>query len=125
MQDLDPIWIDWPRTRIRRALETDEGEVVRFVVQLEYNPYAVYEEFREDGWMVVARFDHDATPGGGHDVAEEGLHLDIYREGERVRRSWDFPPVVLSHAMGYGERYLQEHSDQLLARFHDWHHFDN
>jgi len=25
MVEIEPIWIDWPSARIRRAIETDEG----------------------------------------------------------------------------------------------------
>ena len=124
MTDLGPIWLEWPHTRIRRELRTERGEVVRFVAQLEYNPSARYDVQPPSEWMVVARFDHDRTSAGGHDIAEEGLHLDIYRDGERYRRSWDFPRVPLPRAMDYCESYLEKHSDRLLARFDEWHEFN-
>jgi len=53
--------------------------VTRFTVQLEYR--------HDDEWREVVRYDHDGTDiGGGHDVTEEGLHIDIYRDGEQYRR---------------------------------------
>ena len=124
MKELDPLWLEWPHTRVRRRLETDAGVVRKFVVQLEYNPGADSVERAPDDWLVVARFDHDTTPGGGHDVSEEGLHLDIYRDGERFRRSRDFPSVPLSKAMSYCEEFFENNGDRLVARFKQWEAFN-
>lgn len=125
MVELDPLWIDWPIARIRRDLDVDDGTVSRFVVQLEYDIAAVDIDPDQSDWRVVARFDHDATSGGGHDVASEGLHLDVYRDGERYARLHGFPDLPLGRAMRYCERYLRNHSDRLLARFEAWHAIDH
>lgn len=121
MTELDPLWIDWPHARIRRELDTDQDTVTRFVVQLEYNIATVASDYSDPEWRVVARFDHDTTTEGGHDVTDEGLHLDIYRDGARYQRSRSFPTLPPGKAMRYAESYLQTHSDQLLARFEQWH----
>lgn len=119
MAEIEPIWIDWPRVKIRRNIETEAGNLARFVVQLEYDTAVGDEETR--AWRVVSRFDHDQSSGGGHDVSEEGLHLDIYRDGKRYARSRNFPKLPPGDAMRYGETYLREHADRLVARFELWH----
>lgn len=119
MVEIEPIWIDWPRARVRRVIETDGGSMARFVVQLEYDLAAETES--APAWRVVARFDHDVASAGGHDVTEEGLHLDVYREGKRYARARNFPKLPPGPAMRYAESYLRQHADLLLARFERWH----
>ena len=60
---------------------TSIGEVKRFVVQLEYRVDA-----EQDTWVTVVRYDHDAkgSAEATHDVTEDGLHIDIYRDGKKV-----------------------------------------
>jgi hypothetical protein len=100
--------LDW-RVRRRVGLSTYRGDVVRFVVQLEY---------RLDGeWRAVARFDHDSNSEMGHDVTEEGLHLDVYRDGEKYRVERDFPAVDLNDAVEYCETY----ADRYVIQFERWH----
>ncbi|MDL0124189.1 MULTISPECIES: hypothetical protein [Halobacterium] len=48
----------------------DRGDVTRFLVQLEYR--------LDDTWTEVVRYDHDPKSEFGHNVTEEGLHIDIY-----------------------------------------------
>lgn len=124
MSELDPIWIDWPHVRIPRELDTEQSTVTRFVVQLEYNIATVSPAYSDPEWRVVARFDHDTTSEGGHDITEEGLHLDIYRDGDRYERARGFPILSVGEAMRYAEEYLHEHRDQLLTRFEQWHDLD-
>jgi len=121
MPELDPLWIDWPHARIRRELDTEQDTVTRFVVQLEYNIATIDSGYEDPEWRVVARFDHDVTSEGGHDIRDEGLHLDIYRDGRRYERSRSFPRLSVGRAMRYAEAYLQTHSEQLLGRFEEWH----
>lgn len=125
MAEIDPIWIDWPRARIRRRFEADGGSITEFVVQLEYDIDAIPTEQSEPAWRAVARFDHDSTSEGGHDVTEEGLHLDVYRDGERYRRIRGFPRLSPGPAMRYCEEYLMANADRLLARFEGWHDIDH
>lgn len=106
-------WIEHPFARIRFELDTDHGEPTRFVVQLEYEV--------EDEWRVVARFDHDRHGEHAHDVSEEGLRLDVYRNGEKYRVERGFPPVPLSHAPRYCKTYLETNAERLLRRFERWH----
>jgi hypothetical protein len=59
--------------QLRTAFTVDRGDVVQFVTQLEY--------WHNGDWRAVVRYDHDADAEGGHDVTEEGLHRDVYRDG--------------------------------------------
>ena len=70
-------------------------------------------------WRAVARFDHDRD--GPHNVAEEGLHIDVYREGVKAMQSYDFPPVPLEKAPRFCHRYLVENADFIIDRFERWH----
>lgn len=124
MVELEPIWIDWPHARIRRELDIDHGTVIRFVVQLEYNVAAHSSSHIEPDWRVVARFDHDAMAPGGHDVTEEGLHLDIYRDGHRYQRLRGFPLLPAGRAMRFAEETFRVRARRLLARFEQWHDID-
>lgn len=121
MAELDPVWIEWPHARVRRNLDIDHGVVTRFVVQLEYNIATLKPDVEAPEWCVVARFDHDSTSPGGHDITQEGLHLDIYRDGERFERLKGFPTFPAGRAMRYCEEYLLRYSAQLLSRFEYWH----
>ena len=58
------------RVRRRLGFDTDRGDVVRFVVQLEYHYHGE--------WQSVVRYDHDGMDENefAHDVTEGGLHID-------------------------------------------------
>ena len=101
------------RSQIRIGLSTDKGDVTRFFVQLEY--------WREGDWMEVVRFDHNPNTEFGHDITEDGLHMDIYRDGEKYRVREDFPAVKLNRAPRYCTVYIREHADRILRRFEKWH----
>ena len=121
MTDHPPAWIRWPYARIRRELETEQGQVRRFVAQLEYDIEATPTGQNTPDWRTVARFDHDITGEQSHDVREEGLHLDIYRDGEKHQVRTGFPPVPLNRAFRYSEDYLTQNADRLLTQFERWH----
>jgi hypothetical protein len=67
----------------------------------------------------VARFDHDVD--GQHDIEVEGLHLDIYRDGEKWAKSWDFPDIELRYAPDFCQQYLLQNADYFLDQFERWH----
>ena len=121
MTEQEPTWIRWPYARIRRELETERGEVVRFVAQLEYDVQATPSGGNTPDWRPVARFDHDSNAEHGHDVAEEGPHLDLYKDGEKHKVLDNFPPIPLSRAFRYCEEYLKRHADRYLEQFERWH----
>lgn len=121
MGEQGPAWIRWPYARLRRELDTERGEVLRFVVQLEYDVQATPSGQNTPDWRPVARFDHDKQSFHGHDVSEEGLHLDIYKDGEKHKVLTGFPPVPLNRAFDVCEEYLTRRADRLLAQFEEWH----
>jgi hypothetical protein len=106
-------WLEYPHTRLRVEIDKEQGVPTRFVVQLERRV--------GDEWRQVVRFDHDPENPMGHDVVEEGLHMDIYRDGEKARVKDDFPPVPLTDAPRYCITYIRQNADQLLRRFDQWH----
>ncbi|GAA0716848.1 hypothetical protein J2744_000708 [Halorubrum trapanicum] len=106
-------WVEYPHARLRVDIDKTAGVPTRFVVQLER---------RVDGsWRQVVRFDHESENPMGHDITDEGLHMDVYRDGEKVRVKDDFPPVDLTHAPRYCIAYIERHAGVLLRRFERWH----
>ena len=87
-----------------------------FTFQLEYHlgnvsPYP-------NCWRPIARFDHNQHSKKGHDIRDEGLHMDIIDADNTkfdVRRG--FPHVPIEDAPEYCENYLLEHHDTLTAKF--------
>ena len=106
-------WVEYPHARLRVEIDKTAGLPTRFVVQLER---------RADGsWWQVVRFDYEPENPMGHDITEEGLHMDVYRDGEKVRVKDDFPPVDLTHAPRYCIAYIEQYAGVLLRRFEKWH----
>jgi hypothetical protein len=106
-------WIEYPHAQLRFILDTERGTPTRFLVQLEY---------RDEGeWKPVVHFDHNPEGTYGHDMTEEGLHMDIYRDGEQYLVRQDFPPMKLSRAPAYCVSYIKTEADRLLRRFEQWH----
>lgn len=101
------------RVRRRVGFDTERGDVTRFVVQLEYRI--------GNDWIEVVRFDHDPVAEHGHDVTEEGVHMDVYRHGKRVRSEEIFPPMPANDAFTFVEEHLAEHVEGYLRRFERWH----
>jgi hypothetical protein len=119
MDEIGYVWVEWPYARIRRELAVENGVPVRFVYQLEYNMQASYGGLPPHDWRQVARFDHDVE--GPHDVADEGLHIDLYRDGRKYEQTYDFPPIELTDTPDFCQRYLEQNADYLLERFEQWH----
>ena len=101
------------RVQIRTAFTTEHGEVVRFVAQLEY--------WLNGEWMPVVRYDHNREAPGGHDISEEGLHMDIYRDGEKVDAKDVTGPIQPTDAFNYAEEDLRENVKRYIKRFEKWH----
>lgn len=104
--------------RRRLGIDVDRGQVTRFVVQLEYlvNPDS-------EVWATVVRYDHDAlgSDEATHDVTEEGLHIDVYREGEKIDSHELTPPMPANDGLERAEEHLTEHLDGYVRRFERWH----
>lgn len=107
--------------RIRRRLgfDTVRGDVVRFVVQLEY--------YHDDDWHEVVRYDHDGTDENerSHDVSEDGLHIDIYRSGEKVASEYISPPQPPPIALDSAEDHLTKNLERFINRYERWHEIRN
>lgn len=121
MTDLPPKWVRWPYARIRREIDIEQGEVIRFAYQLEYDVQATPAGGNTPDWRPVARLDHNVDPEHGHDIRDEGLHADIYRNGEKHKVLTSFPPVALSEAPRFSEEFLTQNADRLLEQFERWH----
>ena len=106
-------WIRYPVAQLRFSMDTERGSPTRFLVQL--------ERLVEDEWLEVVRFDHDNEGEQSHDIREEGLHMDIYRDGEKYLVRDDFPPMGLNIAPAYAQAYIESEADRLLRRFDQWH----
>lgn len=101
------------QSQIRVGTTVTGGEVAKFVRQLEYR---VGDDVRE-----VVRFDHNPEMEGGHDVAQEGLHMDVYRDGEKIRTEQLAPPEPPNRALTRAEGHLAEHAERYVERFERWH----
>lgn len=75
-------------------------------------------EYWLDGdWRAVVRYDHDEDAEGGHDVTEEGLHRDIYRDGDKVRSEEVTGPLPANLAFEHAEEELKQHTEGYVRRF--------
>ena len=101
------------RVRRRIGYSHNRGEVTRFVVQLEYR-------FNGD-WHEIVRFDHDPESDHAHDVIQEGVHMDVYRDGKKLRSEEIFPPMPASDALTFAEEHLNQHAERYIKRFEIWH----
>ena len=99
--------------RRRVGISTEKGRVVRFVVQLEYRLHG--------SWTPVIRFDHDPVSAIAHDVTDDGIHMDVYRNGEKHRTEEVFPPMTAGEALTYAEEHLRKHYQRYVRRFERWH----
>ncbi|MFB6201129.1 MAG: hypothetical protein ABEI98_03875 [Halorhabdus sp.] len=100
--------------QVRVGRDTEHGSVSRFLVQLEYY-------YLDDGWQTVVRYDHDPDSEFGHDVADEGLHMDIYRDGEKYRTEFISPPMEPAVALDHAEDHLAQNLQRYVERFEEWH----
>ena len=101
------------RVRRRIGYSTERGEVMRFVIQMEYRI--------ANDWTEVVRFDHDSEGEHGHDVTVEGVHMDVYRDGEKVDSPEIFPPMPAGAALTSAEEHLTRHGERYTKRFERWH----
>lgn len=108
--------IHLPYTQIRSIFRIETGDVATFVVKLEYN-VAENPPFLER-WNTVARFDHNPLSKNGHDIREEGLHMDLCEPYEmKDQRARGFPEVRVNEAVDFCERYFKRRHLRLTKRF--------
>lgn len=101
------------RVQLRTAFSTERGTVKMFVVQLEY--------WLEGDWREVVRYDHASHASGGHDITEEGLHRDVYRDGEKLRSETISPPIPANEGFDVAEEDLRQNVEGFIKRFETWH----
>ena len=108
-----------PVTRVRLGYSHDRGEVTRFLLQLEYR--------LGNDWHEVVRYDHDSegSDEAAHDVTEEGLHIDIYRDGQQFRTEYVTPPMPAGTALDRAEDHLANNLESFIQRFEEWHGIKN
>jgi hypothetical protein len=71
------------------GFDREERRIPRFLVQLHYQ-----ERTTPVRWTAIARMDHNDTASDGHDVFDEGLHVDVSRrEGETVHLQLRHAPL--------------------------------
>ena len=103
------------RVRARAGFDLDRTreEITRFLVQLEYD--------MADGWTPIVRSDHNPPGTYGHDVESQGVHIDLYRDGEKVEERTIAPPMPSNAALNLVEEHLVENYKQHVRRFEQWH----
>jgi len=105
------------RVQLRTRFSTDSGTVSRFMIQLEY--------WLDGAWREVVRYDHDRDAAGGHDITTEGLHLDVYRDGDKHRLEQITGPIPANEGFTAAEADLHENAEQYIRRFESWHGINN
>lgn len=90
-----------------------------FVIQLEFSP-GPCEDTSE--WKEVARFDHRPYRERGHDVREEGIHMDVYKlqpngHAKKADQLRGFPTMPINEIPDFAEGYLEAMHDQLVEQF--------
>lgn len=101
------------QTRIRLFLGRLPGEgLTRFRVQLEHHVV--------DEWQQIVGSAHNPNAETGHDVTAEGVHLDIYRDGERVDREQLFDPTTPSNALDIADDHIKENYEQYVRDYRQW-----
>ncbi|MFW6321294.1 MAG: DUF7718 family protein [Halohasta sp.] len=105
-------------TQARVAFDRDKNRITRFVVQLEY--------YHDGEWNPVVRYDHDSIDNEqSHDVAEEGLHIDIYRDNEKHATEYVSPPLPPAIALDRAEDHLANNLQRFVTRYETWHRITN
>ncbi|AAV44347.1 unknown (plasmid) [Haloarcula marismortui ATCC 43049] len=107
---------DLPYVRLRVHIETANGDVEKFTIQLEYN-VALVGPGKND-WGPLARFDHNPHSKRGHDVTQEGLHLDLIDpDGTKYKVRRGFPNKPINDYPKHCELYLLDKSRRLTLDF--------
>ena len=67
--------------------------------------------------------DHDSEGPKemAHDVTEDGLHMDIYRDGEKYETEYIVGPLPADVALDLAEDHLAKNLERFVRRFEEWH----
>lgn len=101
------------RARVRFGADIERGDVERFLVQLEY--------CLPDEWTPIVRSDHNLPAVYGHDVEQEGVHMDLYCDGEQVDTRQIGPPMSANAGLDRAEDHLVGDYQRHVRRFERWH----
>jgi hypothetical protein len=113
----------YPEVAVITNIEFYDGEpengIKSFFVELAYNNSEIQEP---SDWDAVAHFDHNPPNPSGHDVLDEGLHMDVLRQGEKVDRKTEdeghfSPPSRLSRYPRYCETQFDENWESLVTDY--------
>jgi hypothetical protein len=104
------------RVQLRTAFTTGGSGLTAFMSQLEY--------WIEGEWCAVVRYDHNPEMSRGHDVTEEGLHRDVYRNRAKVDTVDVTGPIPASEGFDYARNDLRENAERYVRRFESWHNVD-
>lgn len=109
--------------QVRTAFGTVRGDVVWFVVKLEYNTHE--RPMEGEDYETIARFDHNPDGANGHDIRDEGLHMDVRVPGGPDKRVWDFPTELrVNEAPKWCEEYFDVNHAALAREFCENYGFD-
>ena len=64
---------------------------------------------------------HGRDAPGGHDITEEGLHRDIYRDGKKTRPEGVSLPIPANEGFDAAEEDLLENVEGFIESFEEWH----
>lgn len=82
---------------------------------------AQLEYWLDGGWKEVVRYDHDKYAKGGHDITSEGLHRDVFRDGEKYEVVEVTGPIPAGKGFDAAEEDLHENVQRYIERFETWH----
>jgi hypothetical protein len=110
-----------PGAQVRIGYSRDGGEVTAFVVQLEAHLDVDGAAGDAGEWVEVVRSDHHSTAAGGHDVTREGIHLDVYRGGEKDHSEHLTGPLPADIGFTEAEERITDHAERYVERYREWH----
>ena len=106
-----------PDCHITVGFDREDAHIPRFLVLL-------YYQIDTDPlqWDAIARMDHNETAALGHDIYQEGLHVDIARRNEstvHVEISDDALPSIRGVVIRGCSNYLEENAQYFIDVFED------
>lgn len=95
------------------GFDQHRGQIVRFLVQLHY-----LTGYYPLDWTQIARFDHNEVDTSGHDIYNEGLHIDIERhDGTTITLHPPHRTLPRDRGVVIGRcvTYFQRNADDIIA----------
>ena len=88
------------------------NQIPRFLVRLHHAT-----SFYPLEWAAIARFDHNESDSGGHDIYKEGIHIDVTKcsGGEvKLRLSHTHPPQNTGKVIRWCVEYFDQEADYFV-----------